>query len=172
MAARSTTSPSAAARTTAGSPGSDPGQHRGAGPTVLPWLLRQQRRALIGWTIAVAAICAIYVSFYPAMGDAGELEALIEGMPEGVVAALGYDAIGSAPGYLESTIFALLGPILLLVFALSTAARVIAGDEEAGSLELEFSAPISRRSVLLQRYAALVVGLAWLCVVVATVTVG
>lgn len=172
MAAHTTTSTSPAARTAAGGPGTDPTRHRAHGLTVLPWLLRQQRRALIGWTIAAAVVCAIYVSFYPAMGDTGELEALIAGMPEGVVAALGYDAIGSAAGYLESTVFALLGPILLLVFALATAARVIAGEEEAGSLELELAAPVSRRSVLLQRYAALVVGVAWLSVVVAAVTVG
>ncbi len=172
MAANASTSTSTDARAATWPPaGTDPDRDRARGLTVLSWVLRQQRRALLGWTLAVAAICAIYVSFYPAMGEAGELEALVEGMPEGLVTALGYDAIGSAPGYLESTVFGLLGPILLLVFAVTVAARVIAGEEEDGSLELELAGPINRRSALLQRYAALVVGVLWLCVVVGATTV-
>lgn len=172
MAAEHATSTSTDVRATTGPPvGTDPDRDRAHGASVLPWVLRLQRRALLGWTVAVAAVCAIYVSFYPAMGEAGELEALVEGMPEGLVTALGYDAIGTAPGYLESTVFGLLGPILLLVFALVTAARVIAGEEEDGSLELELTAPISRRSALLQRYAALITGALWLSVVVGVTTV-
>ncbi len=166
----STDASSTAAVTPTG--GSDPSPQRAGSVTVLRWVLRQHRRALIGWTVAVAVVCGIYVSFWPAMGDAGELEALIEGMPEGIVAALGYDAIGTPAGYLESTIFGLLGPILLLVFGLTFAAKLVAGEEEDGTLELELSAPIARGSVYLQRYLTVVLALLWLCLVVAAVTVG
>ncbi len=143
-------------------------QHAGTanGVPVLRWVLREQRRALIGWAVAMAAVSAIYVSFYPLMGDSGELEALIEGLPEGLVVAMGYDAIGTAAGYLESTVYALLGPILLLVFAVATGARLVAGAEETGELELESAAPIGRGRVLMERYAALVVSI----VLLATVT--
>ena len=137
---------------------------------ILRWVLRQQRRGLIAWGAAMAVIAAIYVSFYPAMGDNGELDALIAGLPEGLVAALGYDAIGTAAGYLESTVFGLLGPILLLVFAVGTAARLVAGEEEAGELELESAAPVSRRQVLGERYLALLVGITWLGFVTGAVT--
>ena len=162
----------APAATAAAAGGSDPTPRRAGGITVLRWVLRQHRRALIGWTVAVAVVCGIYVSFWPAMGDAGELDALIEGMPEGLVAAMGYDAIGTPAGYLESTVFGLLGPILLLVFGLTFAAKLVAGEEEDGTLELELSSPVARGSVYLQRYLAVVVALLWLCLVVALVTVG
>ncbi len=136
-----------------------------SGLPVLRWVLRQQRRALLGWSLALAAVSAIYVSFYPLMGDSGELEALIEGLPEAMVIAMGYDAIGSAAGYLESTVYGLLAPILLLVFAVALGARLIAGEEEAGQLELEAAAPIGRIRALLERYAALVVAVVLLAVV-------
>lgn len=171
-AATSTSTDAAPTPAATPSGGGDPSQQRAGGGAVLRWVLRQHRRALIGWTVAVAAVCGIYVSFWPAMGDAGELEALVEGMPEGVVAALGYDGIGTPAGYLESTIFGLLGPILLLVFGLTFAAKLVAGEEEDGTLELELSSPIARGSVFLQRYLTVVLALLWLCLVFVAVTLG
>lgn len=129
--------------------------HRPAGVPVTAWVLRQQRRAIAGWSIALAAVCAIYVSFYPAMGGA-EMEELIQTMPEGMIQALGYDGIGTAPGYLDSTVFSMLAPALMLVFAIGFGARVLAGQEEDGTLELELTMPIDRRRVLLERFLALV----------------
>ena len=129
---------------------------------VLRWVLRVQRRALLGWGIALALVTALYVSFWPAMGDTQEMQALIDSMPEALVTAMGYDAISSPAGYLESTVYALLAPILMLVFALATGARLIAGEEEVGALELEAAGPVGRRRLLLERYAALVLGVVWL----------
>jgi ABC-2 type transport system permease protein len=129
---------------------------------VLRWVLRVQRRSMIGWGVALGLVTAMYVSFWPAMGDTAEMQALVDSMPEALVTAMGYDAIGSPAGYLESTVYALLGPILMLVFALGLGARLIAGDEEVGALELEATGPVGRRRVLLERYAALVLGVVWL----------
>ncbi len=151
-----------------GSPLEQTGAYRGA--AVLGWVLSQHRRALLLWGLAVAVVAAIYVSFYPAMGDTGELEALVEGLPDGLIAALGYDGIGTAAGYLESTVFGLLAPILLLVFALAFAARLIAGEEESGELELELTAPVGRRRVYLERAVALAIAVSWLGVVTGTVS--
>ena len=134
--------------------------------SVLRWALRQQRRAIVGWAIAVAAVSGIYASFFDVI-DASEMEALVEGMPEALVTALGYDRLGSAAGFLESTVYGLLGPILVLVFGIGYGARVLAGSEEDGTLELELTSAVGRRQVLLERYAALVVQLA---VLIAAVT--
>lgn len=132
---------------------------------VLRWVLRVHRRALVGWGVALALVTALYVSFWPAMGDTQEMQALIDSMPEALVTAMGYDAISSPAGYLESTVYGLLAPILMLVFAIGFGARLIAGDEEAGALELEAAGPVTRRRLLLERYAALVLAVGWLAVV-------
>lgn len=129
---------------------------------VLRWVLRVQRRALIGWGVALGLVTALYVSFWPAMGETQEMQALIDSMPEALVTAMGYDAISSPAGYLESTVYALLAPILMLVFALAFGARLIAGDEEGGAMELEATGPVGRRRLLLERYMALVLGVVWL----------
>ncbi len=141
------------------------------GLPVARWVLTQQSRALIGWGVALAAVTGIYVSFWPAMGGGEELQVLIDGLPEGLVSALGYDGLGTAAGYLESTVFGLLGPVLLLVFVIGAAARTIAGAEEDGALELESCAPVARRRVLLERALALALSVVVLCLVAALVSV-
>lgn len=133
-------------------------------------VLHGQRRVLIGWSIAMAAVSLMYTSFYPSMGGGQEMQALLDSMPEGFVQALGYDSIGTPAGYVQSTVYGILGPVLLLVFAISNGAKLVAGQEEDGTLELEFTAPVSRRTVLLERLAALWADVVLLVVVMTTVT--
>jgi ABC-2 type transport system permease protein len=152
-------------------PGTEAPARATSGLPVTSWVLRQQRRAMIGWSLALAAVSAIYVAFYPAMGGE-EMAELIETMPPSLVQALGYEGIGTPAGYLESTVYSLLAPALLLVFAISFGSRVFAGQEEDGTLELELTLPIDRRRVLLERFAALLGQLLLLHVVVFVVVAG
>lgn len=138
---------------------------------VAAWVLREQRRSLVLWAIALSAVSAMYLAFWPTLGTNAEMEAMVQNLPEAMVTAMGWDRIGSAPGYLESTIYALIAPVLLLVFGISAGARLLAGEEETGTLELEVSAPIDRRQVLVQRFAALTIQLALLCLALGAVTV-
>lgn len=142
------------------------------GLPVTAGVLRDQRRTLLLWALALAAVTAMYVSFWPAMGDSGDIEAFVENMPEGLVQALGYDQIASPAGYLRSTVYGLLAPALLLVFAIGAGARLIAGQEEDGTLELELTSPIARRTLLAERLVALWVDVTLLVAVVTATTLG
>ncbi len=112
-------------------------------------------RSLLAWGLALAAISAMYISFYPSMGG-GAMDDLVADLPEEMVTALGYDTIGTAGGWVTGTVYGLVGPALLLVFAISGGARLLAGEEEAGTIELEMAAPVSRLRVLGERLASLV----------------
>jgi ABC-2 type transport system permease protein len=121
---------------------------------VLGGVLRGQRRSLVGWAVALTAVCGIYIGFYPLIGEEQMVD--MAGMiPEDLAAAIGYDRLGDATGYLTATIFGLLGPALLLVFAIGAGARLIAGNEEDGTLELELTHPVTRSSVYLERLLGL-----------------
>lgn len=137
---------------------------------ILRWVLREQRRSLVLWATSLVAISAMYLAFYPTMGANPEMEQLIAGMPEALQVGMGWDRIGSGAGYLESTVYGLLAPILLVVFAVAAGARLLAGEEEAGNLELEVAAPASRRAVLAQRFAALALSTAALCAALGAAT--
>lgn len=130
--------------------------------------LWDQRRSLLGWGIGLLAVSIIYGAFYPfaATPEYGEL---IENLPAGLAEAMGWEDIASPHGYLGSTVFGILGPVLTVILAIGTGARAIAGDEEAGNLELLIAHPVSRTRVVLHRALALgvVLALAGLVVLVA-----
>jgi len=132
------------------------------------WQLRRRRRPVTGWALALAAVAGIYIPFYPALGGGEELQQLVSSLPPELVSALGYDRIGTPAGYLTSTIFGLLAPVLMLVFAVGLGARSIAGLEEDGRLELAAAAPVSRRALLAGRAIAMHTQLALLTLVVLT----
>jgi ABC-2 type transport system permease protein len=131
---------------------------------VLAGVLREQRRSLLVWGAALFVVSAFYISFYPSIGSTPAMQEMIDSMPQGVAKALGYDKIASAPGYIGATVYGLLGPILLLVFAIGTGARLIAGEEEAGSLELELAHPIGRIKLAFERWLAVAIDLTLLVI--------
>lgn len=137
---------------------------------VLSGVLALQRRSLVLWSLALAALTAMYVGLYPSMGASPDMQALIDRLPEAMVTAFGYDRLGTAGGWVSSTVYGLIGPVLLLVFGIGTGARLIAGQEEDGTLELELTAPVSRRRLLGERLLVLWIDLAVLVAVVAAVT--
>jgi len=133
------------------------------------WQLARRRRTLLGWAIALAAVAGIYIPFYPAMGGS-DLQALVDTLPPDLISALGYDRIGTPEGYLTSTVFGLLGPALLLVFGIGLGAWTIAGEEEAGGLELAASAPVRRDVLLAGRIIAMHTQIFLLAAVTSVVT--
>ncbi|WP_280270099.1 ABC transporter permease subunit [Nocardia wallacei] len=120
---------------------------------VLTKTLRVNRRSLLGWTAGITAAAAMYASFYPQMAKNGTAQT--ENMPEGLREALNMNDFASAPGYLGSTVFGLIVPLLAMFFGAAVGARVTAADEESGTLDLLLAHPLTRTSLILQRFAAL-----------------
>jgi len=119
--------------------------------------LRDQRRALIGWGIGLAAVAAMYAAFYPSIKDsASDFDTYLQNLPDAIRNIIGGDFTTPA-GYLRSETFSSLGPILFLVFAVGAGARAIAGEEEDGTLDLLLSTPIRRRQLLIDKIGAMVV---------------
>jgi ABC-2 type transport system permease protein len=121
--------------------------------------VRDQRRGIAAWAIAIALVGAAYAAFYPSMNNP-DMQAALDAFPPELLDALGMADITSPNGYLGSTVFGLLGPALVVVYAGGIGMRAIAGEEEAGRLELFLAHPLARRSLVLQRAAAVTVALA------------
>jgi ABC-2 type transport system permease protein len=128
------------------------------------WQIRRARRGLVGWAVALAAVAGVYIPFYPAIGG-DQLQGMVDALPPELSQALGYDRIGSAAGFVTSTVYGLLGMALLLVLAVGTGARTVAGEEESGLLELSVAAPVRRTALVDGRALALVLRTAMLVLV-------
>jgi ABC-2 type transport system permease protein len=95
----------------------------------------------------------------------------MENYPAAVLEALNYTDIGSPAGYLNATVYGLIAALLVIVYSISAGTRTIAGDEEAGTLDLILAHPVSRARLALQRFAAFLVSVVLIGVVLLVVLV-
>ncbi|MGW4768293.1 ABC transporter permease subunit [Nocardia sp. NPDC004278] len=120
--------------------------------SVFTQTLREQRRGLIGWSIGFAIVPMMYLPSYRSLKEQGSLDIKQNRMYE----AMGVSDFASASGYLNATVYSLMGLLLMLIFAVTFATRSVA-QEENGMLDLLLAQPINRVNLLLQRFAALAV---------------
>jgi ABC-2 type transport system permease protein len=134
--------------------------------------LRDDRRAVLGWAAGVAVFVAIYASFWSQFeGDSAFAQSSVQSIPEGMRNALGWTDYATAAGYLNAVIFTLFAPLLVIMCAVVLGNRTVAVPEEAGTLDLLLANPVSRRRFLLERFAALTLGLAAVNAVALLVTI-
>lgn len=113
---------------------------------------RDDRRAIIGWSAGIGAFTAIYTGFYSQFQGAAELKQ--DALPQGMLDFLGIADMLSPAGYLQATVFSLIGPLLALMCAITLMARTIARPEEDGGMELLLANPLSRKAFATQRLFA------------------
>lgn len=120
--------------------------------------LYDARRSLGFWALALVVVVAVNVPVFSQYENTDVLTAQAEALPESLRETLGMDQIATAAGYIQSTIFGLNALVLLLIFAIGFGTRSLAGEEEAGTLDLLLAHPVSRRRLVVERVAALAVG--------------
>jgi ABC-2 type transport system permease protein len=124
--------------------------------SVLVKTIRDARRALVWWSLGMLGVVLLTVGFWPSVRDSPELERFARNAPDVLKAFTGGELDFATPiGYLEARLFALIVPVLFLIYAIGAGARAIAGEEEAGTLDLLLSLPLSRARLVLEKAAAL-----------------
>jgi ABC-2 type transport system permease protein len=137
--------------------------------------LRERRRSLVWWALGIAVLVGVTVAFYPSIRGDEALNSYAEKLPESLRAlfAGGELDMASPAGYLNSQVFALTAPLLLLIFSIGAGAGLIAGEEERGTMDLLLAQPVRRRDYVLQRFLALTALVAAVsAVLLATVALG
>lgn len=128
--------------------------------TVFAKTLRDQRRALAWWGLGVAGTVLMYAAIWPTIREnASELNRYLDSFPEAMRNLIGTVDFGTPNGYLQSELFSFVAPIVFLVYAIGAGARAIAGEEEAGSLDVLLATPIPRSRVVLEKFASMGVAL-------------
>ncbi|MFC3499802.1 ABC transporter permease subunit [Micromonospora krabiensis] len=126
-------------------------------PNVMTKTLWDSRRSLAGFAVGTALVGTMYAGFYSQVSD-GAMGEAVEGFSPALREALNMEDIASAAGYLGSSVFGIIVPLIAVIYGIATGTRAIAGDEEAGYLDLLLAHPVSRTRLLLHRCAALAIG--------------
>ncbi|MFE7529968.1 ABC transporter permease subunit, partial [Kitasatospora sp. NPDC057542] len=122
--------------------------------------LTDNRRGFLGWALSITAVAAMYSSMWPVMGGNSGLATAVNSFPKSMRDAFHMEDYGTVAGYFGSTVFGLLVPILLAVFATAAGTSAIAGDEEAGTLDLVMAYPVRRVTLALSRWLAVLAAIA------------
>ena len=105
---------------------------------------------------ATALTTALAVLVFAALGAAAGMEQTVadlsEAFPEALTAFIPADVPG---GYVVGEVFHLMAPLALVAFAVMSAASMLAGEEERGTMAVLASLPVSRAGVLGAKAVAL-----------------
>jgi len=138
---------------------------------VLRKTLRDQRRGLTGWGLGIVVLVLIEGALWPSVRDMPQLDELLEGYPAAMKELFDLDSMSTGVGFLNAELFTLVLPILFIVFGVGRGARLVAGEEEAGTLEMLLVTPLSTTRLLLEKALGLLVSVFVLGIVCGLVTV-
>ena len=115
--------------------------------------IRVRRGAIIGWGLGLAAFAFIYLPFYPSVqeqfsGISFEDIALYQ--------ALGSFNMATFEGYFASTVLQFFA-VLFAIYAVVNGTATLAGEEDAGTLELLAAMPLRRGQIVVAKALAMVV---------------
>ncbi len=135
----------------------------------------ERRTGYVWWLLGLVALIGITVAFWPTIQrDTDALGQLFESLPQGFLAIFGADDIETlftASGFINSRMYSSVGAIIVVFFAISMGTQAVAGEEDKRTLDLLLAQPVSRRSVVLEGFLAMVVMTAGLAAAVFLVLV-
>lgn len=141
------------------------------GPILVPLLrktLRDHLRGIFGWIAGIVALIAVQLSVYPTVRDTtSRVTDFAEAFPEAFKKIFRMEEYGTAVGYLSTELFSATLPLIFIAVGVTWGARVATDEIEAGTADILFALPISRRRFLLTRIVAEVVVLAVLGAILA-----
>jgi ABC-2 type transport system permease protein len=135
--------------------------------------LRDMRVGLVGWGLGIVVLVGAMAAVWPSVRDMPDIERFLANYPEAMRELFNVEAITTGQGFLNAELFSIMLPALFIFFAVGRGARAVAGEEEAGTLEVLLVTPVSRLRFLLEKSAALAaaVGMLSLLLFLATVVV-
>lgn len=115
--------------------------------------LRDRTRALAFWCVGIAAYVTLIASIFPSIKESPQLEDLTKNYPEALKSLFGLGNVNltTGPGYIDTELFNIMLPLLVIVLGIGSGSRTLAGEEEAGRLELPFSYPVRRRDAVVAK---------------------
>ncbi len=134
--------------------------------------LHLRRRGLIGYTVGLALYALVVVAMYPAFKHSHSLDTFVR-TDKTAAALFGVSgSLSSSGGWLNGNLYANFFPLIALLMTVGYGAAAIAGQDEDGTLCLTATLPVNRRTIVLQKGAAMALqalllsGAVALCVIV------
>ncbi|MFO7699556.1 MAG: ABC transporter permease subunit, partial [Acidimicrobiia bacterium] len=131
-----------------------------------PWLLGSvfgktlwdRRHSVWVWAIGLSSLSLLTFAAWPALAkDSEALMELLEAFPKEVLAMMGLtdaSTLATPEGFVSTRTYGAVGPVVILVFAISAMSSLVAREEASGILDLVVSASQQRRTLLREKALA------------------
>jgi ABC-2 type transport system permease protein len=127
---------------------------------------RSHWKSFLSWALVMVSMNSIELSVYPTMSKSGNsLKSFLDSFPEGFKKMFRMEDYFSGPGFLNTELFSLIIPMVMIGVGLAWGASATAEDEERGTADMLFALPISRSKILWSRLIAMISALALLTIV-------
>lgn len=134
--------------------------------------LWEQRRSLPTWALGLATLILLESALWPSMRDMPDLSSYLEEFPPALQELFAIDQMATGAGFLNAELFSLMLPLVVIVFGIGLGARLVAGEQEAGTLDLLLVTPLTTTRFLLTQAGALAYSVLLLGAVVLSATLG
>ena len=138
-------------------------------------LLAERRLLIGGVSVGAALTLALQMAMYPSLRDSlGEMS---EGLPDAFVQLIGSSEFASPEGFLQAEAYGTMGPILIVLVAISMASSSLPGAEASGRMAMLATSSVSRRAILAGAASAVaavsvVAGVYWVTTLVGSSVAG
>lgn len=123
-------------------------------------------KSFVSWAAVLIAMNSIELSVYPTMSKSGDsMKTFLDSFPEGFKKMFRMEDYFSGSGFLNTELFSLIIPMVMIGVGLAWGAGATADDEERGTADLLFALPITRSKILWSRLIALISALALLAII-------
>lgn len=115
--------------------------------------LHDRWKSLLAWCLGIVALVSVQMAVYPTVRDtSADWEGVTESFPEAFQEIFRMEDYTSPAGYLSTELLSFVVPFIFMTLGATWGARVTSEEEEAGTADILFSLPISRRQYLETRW--------------------
>lgn len=117
------------------------------------------RGSLLTWSLIFFLMSLMMLAFWPSIeNSSADYENMIESFPDALLDMFGGEVdLNTLHGYLALELFGMFYPFMVLGFSVYYGARLLAGEEDDGTLDVLLATPVARWRVYLDKFLALVV---------------
>ena len=133
--------------------------------------LRKRLKGSVYLTVGMSLLTTMMIWVYPSFGDTFEGDELLDAYPPELVQLFDIRTIGSLEGFLAFELYVFGWVILLGLYFAYSAASIVAEDIDRGRMDALLAMPVSRARLLGERFAALLLPIGLVNVVVAPVVI-
>lgn len=121
--------------------------------------LRDRRRSLAWWSVGIFGYLLGIGAFYPIVAEnQQQFESLLETYPEELLAVMGVtgeESLFDPVGFIQAEALGWIVPLVFAIYGAVQGARAVAGEEEAGTIDLVMATSLTRSGLVWQKLLAL-----------------